>query len=521
MSAIAQLDALERALIAAGFPAMSAWWRATIERFYQSGRRQCVLRVGRRGGKSSTLCRVGVLDALYGDHTIPPGDVGIVGIVSVSRDEASQRLRTVKAILDALGVAYRPIDGGIELVHRPIAFKVFTASVAGVVGGTWIVGICDEVSRWRDVDTGANPAKEVLGSLRPALAGQRSAKLFLSSAPLGNDDAHARAFDEGETAFQITAFAETWVARPELTLAETHELEPDPRVWAREYAAQPQGAVSACFEAEWVDECHERLRDPYVRCSKVVYCIDAADLDGSENCEYAGCVAHWVERRRLPEDLYEWTEHKYGDRDPDHPWADKVSGKSPKKDDGGAYILKPGLDAPPILVIEGVWGVRARAISIDAVHDHIARQCARYGARTVTGDQHDAFANTGGLARRGVTFAKRAWNQPNKTAAVGQLRRLFLDGRLLIDCDCAEDDWAILRHQLLSYQERIVNGGFTYKAKAGVLSDRASLLVVAMLASMTVGTEGSLYGNGDPVGAPAKARGSVEIPIGNPGFFAK
>jgi hypothetical protein len=103
---------------------------------------------------------------------LPPGDVGIVGIVSVSRDEAAQRLRTIKAILDALGVKYRPIDCGIELEARPIAFKVFTASISGVVGGTWFCGIGDELARWRDADTGANPATEVLGSLRPTMAGQ-------------------------------------------------------------------------------------------------------------------------------------------------------------------------------------------------------------------------------------------------------------------------------------------------------------------------------------------------------------
>ncbi len=136
----ARFDALERALVAKGFPATSPWWREKgVRRHFDHGGRQVVLRVGRRGGKSSTLCRIGVVEALYGRHVVPPGDLGVVAIISVNRDEASQRLRTIKAILDAIGVAYRPIDGGIELEGRSVGFKVYTASVSGVSGFTAIL----------------------------------------------------------------------------------------------------------------------------------------------------------------------------------------------------------------------------------------------------------------------------------------------------------------------------------------------------------------------------------------------
>ena len=120
---IDHVDTLERALVAAGFPPMSPWWRSTVEHFYASGRCQLVLRVGRRGGKSSTLCRLGVIEALFGEHAIPPGDVGVVGFVSVGRDESAKRIRTITAILDALKVGHRPLrEGfGIELV---IGFKL-------------------------------------------------------------------------------------------------------------------------------------------------------------------------------------------------------------------------------------------------------------------------------------------------------------------------------------------------------------------------------------------------------------
>ena len=67
----------------------------------------------------------------------------MVAFLSTTRDEASQRLRTIRAILDALGVKYRPVDGGVELADRPIVFKVYTASIAGVSGFTCICAVCD------------------------------------------------------------------------------------------------------------------------------------------------------------------------------------------------------------------------------------------------------------------------------------------------------------------------------------------------------------------------------------------
>jgi hypothetical protein len=243
-----RLVALDRSLVRAGFPALTAWWTDVLSAFLRSAKRQLVIRAGRRGGKSTSLVRALIVLALYGEHEIPPGDVGVVAIISVNRDEAAQRLRLVKAILDALDLGWKPIDGGLELEGRPIAFKVYAASVSGVSGFTCIGALCDEAAKWRDADTGANPATQVLASLRPTMAGQRAARLFLSSSPMGRQDAHAKAFDEGDTDFQSTAVAATWVARPELTEAECHELEPDPDTFQREYGAIPfDGTTQSLF----------------------------------------------------------------------------------------------------------------------------------------------------------------------------------------------------------------------------------------------------------------------------------
>lgn len=245
---LANLPALERALQAAKFPAMTAWWRETFERFYSSRQRQLVLRVGRRGGKSTSLCRIAVLEALFGEHQPSPGDLLTVAIISVDRREATGRMRTVKAILAVLAIEWKPIENGIELVGRGVAFVIFTASVGGVSGFSCVCAICDEVAKWRDYETGSNPATEVLASLRPTLAGQPNARLYLSSSPMGTRDAHAVAFDLGETALQFVAWAPTWIARPLLTEEDCRALEPDEDTCSREYGAIPfDGSTAMLF----------------------------------------------------------------------------------------------------------------------------------------------------------------------------------------------------------------------------------------------------------------------------------
>jgi hypothetical protein len=248
---IGHFEALNAALVAKGFPATSDWWLGRIRAFYRTGKRRFITRVGRRGGKSSTYCRLAVSEALFGHHVIPPGDVGVVAIISARRPDALERLRTIKAILDAIGVAYSERGDSVELKSKAVVFTVFTASIAGVSGFTGIFVLCDEVAKWRDSDTGANPAGVVISSVAPTLATQPNAKMILSSSPMGLLDAHADAFALGDTAHQMVAHAASWTANPTLTEAGTRGDEPDEVVWLREYAAIPQaeGETSVLSDA--------------------------------------------------------------------------------------------------------------------------------------------------------------------------------------------------------------------------------------------------------------------------------
>lgn len=178
-------------------------------------------------------------EGLYGEHRVPLGDKGVVAFISTTLKEAKERLDTVEELLDVLQVKYKRTSAEISLEDRPIVWRTYAASIAGVSGFTCICAVCDEVAKWKDADTGANPASEVLASLRPTMATMSNARLFLSSSPMGTLDAHATAFEAGNTEHQRVAFAPTWVAHPALTESLTRLLEPNEDVWRREYGAIP------------------------------------------------------------------------------------------------------------------------------------------------------------------------------------------------------------------------------------------------------------------------------------------
>ncbi len=225
---VGAFDALDLKLVSQGWHRLSDWWQETLARFIRSGRRQLVVRAGRRAGKSSSLVRFAVAWGLLVPHRISIGDIGWVTFLSVSREEASSRMRTVTAALDALGVGYSPAgDGAIIVNNTRIGFRVLAATAAASVGWTSVCIIADEVARWRNAD-GANPASEVLAALRPSMANQPLARIILSSSPVSTFDAHYAAFELGETDHQVVAFAESWIANPTKRSGDANTLRSPP-----------------------------------------------------------------------------------------------------------------------------------------------------------------------------------------------------------------------------------------------------------------------------------------------------
>ncbi len=410
---LARYDSIDADLVAKGFPATSPWWRGQIGRWYTSGCRQFVPRCGRRGGKSSSLSRLAVVHALEYDLTlIPPGDVGTVAIISTDRSEALGRLRTIEAILDALGVAWKPCKApivGIELVDRRIVFRVFTASIAGVSGFTAIFILCDEVAKWRDSDTGVNPATEVLASVRPTMATQADAKIVLSSSPLGRLDAHYDAYETGDNDFQLVAHAETWIANPTVTEAETRKLEPDESTWMREYAAIPQAEAEFGLLTEFLVD---RMSRP----------LDVGDIPRADGHFYVATM------------------------DP----ATR----------GNAWTLTIGtlgLDGKKRVVMHRERrGTKADPLSPEAVFKEWAPDIKAYGINVIHTDQWSVDSLRDNARHAGLMLTEVPWSAGTKAEAFEALLKDAQADKLEVPLD------ANIRQDLLGARKLLTRNGVTY-----------------------------------------------------------
>src|SRR5690349_11903298 len=65
---LAHFYAQEDRLLAKGFHRIPPWWRQELERFVRSGHRRWVVRSGRRGGKSTMLCRLSAAIVTFGAY---------------------------------------------------------------------------------------------------------------------------------------------------------------------------------------------------------------------------------------------------------------------------------------------------------------------------------------------------------------------------------------------------------------------------------------------------------------------
>lgn len=415
---------MDAKLVAAGFPATSPWWRDVINRFVRSGCRRWVIRAGRRAGKSTTLARLAVAWAWFGPWSVPPGDTAVVPYISVSKDEATGRIRTIAAVLKALGLAFDQRGDEIDLTSgRRVLFKVLACNTSAVVGFTSICVFGDECARWESRDTTANPAREVIGSLAPTLATQPFGFMVLCSSPWSTDDYHAELYEQGDTDHQLTSFAQTWVANPTITEAQTHELEPDQRVWEREYGAEPGATVSAALDLEDVNACFTNsfpasTLNPFVA-------IDASSLRGDAFTWMAGHVT---------------------------------------QDD--VLIVRE---------VSGWEGSALRSVSMENIVDEISTVARRYRCG-VYGDQREEAALTAMFRQQSVTLTTYAWSEPSKDSAMQLLRRLMRAGRVKLP------EHATLKRELVGMKARLMPSGRVSYSTNGL--DYASALVTLMHASV-------------------------------------
>lgn len=405
---------------AAGHHALTPFWNATASKLLtHPTARTLIARVGRGGAKSFTSAKFGVNEVLAGDWAVPPGERHYFAYVSRLKEEVSQRRLLLESFLRSLDVPFDTAGDEIALRDLPLGFRFFACSVAAVTGFRCIGYVADEVAKWESTDSYKNPASEVIASLNAMCVTHPEARQFLISSPWSTDDEHAARFELGDTDAQVVVQAASWVANPSITEERTRKLEPDPRVWSREYAAVPGQTLTAAFDPADVAACFDR--NATGKQSQRFVSIDASSLRGDAFTWMAGFTS--TEGELAVGDLGGWE------------------------------------------------GAELRRVSMHGIVGAIAERCDEWETRTVYGDQREEASLGALFSEHDIGLTSIAWTEQSKDDAVMILRRLMREGKLCLI------EHATLKRELGSMKARLLPSGRIRYETNGL--DYASALITA------------------------------------------
>ena len=469
MSDFDGLMRLDAQLSAAGIPPLTEFWRGTLARWYgHQTAKTLVARVGRAGVKSHTATKVALAETLFGDWQVPIGERHYFAIVSVSKSEAAQRLRLLEAMLRALGVGFDRSGDEISLVTLPLGFKVFACNVGAVSGFRCIGYICDELAKWTSDDAAADPAIEVIASLQAMCATHAAARKLLVSSPLSTVNEHCRRFEMGDTDDQLVVFAPTWEANPSISEEQTHRLEPDLRVWSREYAAMPQSAICAVFEPADIERSIHA--QPSGTWSRPIVTIDPSGF--GRDAFVAGAWAWCAPEQILPpnctcEVSEEWT----------GPHSKVVTKEYRQWHIGGKYdVIEPPKN-PSQLCLFRVQEFNPRNTEFGELVKQLAAFTHSVGAHIIFSDQYLDYALHGPLSKLGLRFEAERWTNTNKSDAALRVRTLMRGGQLCLPANTT------LKDQLTLYSAKAQRSGtIRLEGKGSTHDDYVSLLLGVCIA---------------------------------------
>jgi hypothetical protein len=424
------LHALDEDLVAKGHHPLTGWWRSSFRALYgHPTARTLVARVGRGGSKSHAATKFALNETLFGDWAIPPGERHFWAVCSTSKDEAAQRLTLIERFLLDLGLKYTRDGDQIVLVDQPRGWRVFAATIGAVSGFRCFGYTGDELCKWKAADRFVNPAAEVCASMAAMTVTHPGARRLLVSSPMGMTDFHFKRFELGDTADQLVRQAPTWVANPSVTKEQTIELEPDERIWRREYAAQPQAGALSVFEPEaiarafaWPGPLGAAIGD-----------VGVIDASSGKKDSWTHAICGWRE----------------------------VAGKR-------RFVVRK---------IDGVGGAFWAQKSGDAIVEAIATTLKSENIHVVHADQRESLMLRAAFQRHGVRFVEHPWTAPAKERAVATVRRWLADEMILLP------EHEKLRDELLEFEERSTTAGaFTFGARGSGHDDFVALLLTAAMA---------------------------------------
>ncbi|HTQ03032.1 MAG TPA: hypothetical protein VMI54_04220 [Polyangiaceae bacterium] len=169
-------------------------WRATIRALYgtttdedrtlfrelaqreapDGGADELLVVAGRRGGKSETIARLAVFEAIHGGHSdaLAPGQLGIIPIISPLREQSQEIMGFARGLVALSQIkrhlASEPTRDAIRLKSN-VEIRVMTSDAVNVSGPTVVCAIRDELAKGPTAGMAGSDV-EVDQALRPALA---------------------------------------------------------------------------------------------------------------------------------------------------------------------------------------------------------------------------------------------------------------------------------------------------------------------------------------------------------------
>ena len=227
--------------------------------------REAWVAVGRKGRKSATAAMLAVYAAVYGQWKRAAGETLRVMVIALSKDQARLVLDYAAAILESRpGLARLVMAKDAETIRlrNGVEIACFANSYRLVRGPTCVCAILDEVAVWWSDQLSANPDREILRALKPAMITQPGSLLIGLSSPyakkgllyekyrdhFGRDDSKVLIW-QGETATMNPQ-----VDKEEIEAAYLD----DPISAAAEFGAQFRDDLQTYIVPEAIEACVER-----------------------------------------------------------------------------------------------------------------------------------------------------------------------------------------------------------------------------------------------------------------------
>ena len=260
--------------------------------------------IGRRGGKDYVAVRILIYQALFVPWTLAAGEVGVLLLLAVTKEQANVAMRYLVGALEAspaLWAEVANVNADSVTFNNGIEIRIAAADKASVRGVTLLGAILDEFAFWPN-----EQATEVLRALSPAMATQPAARLVIISSvysatsPFGEMYRRCFGVNDPHTMFALATTRQMNPLIPQDFI--DSELARDPVGNAAEYLSQFRTDVASFLDAALVDslvrpEPREKPRLVTYNGGHVTY-VAGLDVSGGRGDAAACAVAH-VEGERV------------------------------------------------------------------------------------------------------------------------------------------------------------------------------------------------------------------------------